>query len=49
MGGLAVDRARCEAAMSEELYATERAYELVRQGVPFREAYRKVGSEYSGE
>jgi len=49
MAGLAVDAARCNAAMSEELYATERAYELVRQGVPFREAYRRVGSEYSEE
>lgn len=46
MGGLTVNEERCRAAMSSELYATERAYELVRQGVPFREAYRTVGQEF---
>ena len=48
MRGLGVDRERCAAAMSPELYATEEAYELVRQGVPFREAYRRVGQKYKG-
>jgi argininosuccinate lyase len=47
MGGLTVDRARCKAHMTEELFATEEAYRLVRDGVPFREAYRQVGSKYS--
>jgi argininosuccinate lyase len=48
MRGLAVDRDRCAQAMSPELFATEEAYELVRQGVPFREAYRLVGAKYKG-
>lgn len=30
-------------AMRPELYATQAAYRLVQQGVPFREAYRQVG------
>jgi len=47
MSGLTVDVARCEGSMSEELFATEEAYRLVRQGVPFREAYRRVGAKYS--
>ncbi|HNV68076.1 MAG TPA: argininosuccinate lyase [Candidatus Ozemobacteraceae bacterium] len=44
--GLEVDEARCREAMTGELYATERACDLVRQGVPFREAYRRVAEEY---
>ena len=40
LDGMTVDKERCAAAMTEELFATERAYDLVRQGVPFREAYR---------
>lgn len=37
----------CKKAMTKELYATERAYELVKQGLPFRDAYRKVKEEFS--
>lgn len=36
---------KLRAAMSEDLYATEKAYELVKQGIPFREAYMKVKDE----
>ncbi len=32
-------------AMSEELFATEKAFALVKKGVPFREAYREVKNE----
>jgi argininosuccinate lyase len=46
MQGLEVDVARCEAAMSPELYATEEAYRLVREGVPFREAYVRVAAKF---
>ena len=48
MSGLKVNHDACEAAMSEELFATEEAYKLVREGVPFREAYKQVGAKYSG-
>ena len=47
MGGLTVNRERCALHMTEELFATEEAYRLVRQGVPFREAYKQVGAKYS--
>ncbi len=47
MSGLNVNEQRCRAAMSEELFATEEAYRLVRDGVPFREAYRRIGSKYA--
>ena len=42
---LTVDKARCRAAVSEDTLATHRALALVKQGVPFREAYRKVAGE----
>ena len=48
MSGLKVNQGACEAAMTEELFATEEAYKLVREGVPFREAYKQVGAKYSG-
>lgn len=43
--GLAVDRAACERGCTPELYATQKAYELVRKGVPFRDAYKQVAAE----
>ena len=45
VSSISVDRERCEGAMTDEIYATERAYNLVKEGVPFREAYRKVAAE----
>jgi len=46
---LEVNKEKCEAAMSSELFATEKAYELVKSGLSFREAYRKVSDEFSKE
>lgn len=43
---LSVDEARCAAGLSPDIYLTEKAYELVRQGVPFRTAYQQVANEY---
>ncbi|HPF35482.1 MAG TPA: argininosuccinate lyase [Candidatus Krumholzibacteria bacterium] len=42
--GLTVDAEACAAALTDELYATERALTLVAQGVPFRDAYRRVAA-----
>jgi argininosuccinate lyase len=34
--------------MSDDLYATEKAYELVtKEGIPFREAYRRIAKRYA--
>jgi argininosuccinate lyase len=41
-----VDEKKCRSAMTDELFATEEAYSLVKQGMPFREAYRKVAEKY---
>jgi argininosuccinate lyase len=37
-----IDEERCRACLTDDMYATERAYALVLKGVPFREAYRIV-------
>lgn len=42
---LFVNREKCEAAMTEELYATEKVYALVKQGIPFRDAYQQIASK----
>ena len=36
------------AAISADLYATDRAVDLARQGVPFREAYQRVATDLEG-
>jgi argininosuccinate lyase len=43
--GLVFDEAAMRAAISPEMYATDRAIELAVQGVPFRDAYRSVGND----
>ena len=40
---LVVNADRLRAAFTPEIYATDRALEMVADGVPFREAYREVG------
>ncbi|OIN99564.1 MAG: argininosuccinate lyase [Elusimicrobia bacterium CG_4_10_14_0_2_um_filter_56_8] len=42
--GLRFDAEKC--APSGELYATEEVYKLVKKGMPFRDAYRKVAEKY---
>ncbi len=39
---LKIHTTKLTAAMSEDLYATEKVYKLVAQGVPFRDAYKQV-------
>jgi argininosuccinate lyase len=45
LGGLQVDADRCAAAVTDEMRATERALKLVAEGVPFRDAYRRIAAE----
>jgi argininosuccinate lyase len=44
--GLRIDKAACLKAMTPELYAADEAYELVKKGMPFRDAYKEVGKKY---
>ncbi len=37
-----VNSDRCAAGMTNELFATKKVYDLVKEGVPFREAYQRV-------
>lgn len=41
-----IDGKKCKEALTKELYATEEAYKLVKKGVPFREAYKKVSRKF---
>ena len=45
VSGLRVNEAALGRAMTPELMATDRAYQLVRTGLPFRAAYRRVAEE----
>ncbi|MEE8424817.1 MAG: argininosuccinate lyase [Elusimicrobiota bacterium] len=45
---LQVDTARCKAAVTREMTATQKALEAVRGGVPFREAYQTVAEKMRG-
>ncbi len=42
IGGLGVNRETCRAAFTPSVFAADHALMLVRQGVPFRDAYRRV-------
>jgi argininosuccinate lyase len=43
VAGLTVDREAMAAAIPNEVYATDAALALAQEGVPFREAYRRIG------
>jgi argininosuccinate lyase len=43
---LKVNKAACEKAMTSELFATQEALNLVKKGVPFRDAYKKIAKKY---
>ena len=43
---LRVNEANCQKGMTEELFATAEAYQLVKKGMPFRDAYREIGKRY---
>jgi argininosuccinate lyase len=45
VAGMSFDRDRMRAAITPDCYATDRAVDLTREGVPFREAYRRVAEE----
>ncbi len=49
VSGLKINEERCKKAMTPELFATHKAYELVKKGMPFRTAYKKVADEMEKE
>lgn len=44
--GLVPNRERMKAALNTEVFATDFAYQLVEEGVPFRDAYRTAAASY---
>ena len=42
--GLFVNEEKCKDAMTDEIYATAKVYNLVKQGIPFRDAYQQVAN-----
>lgn len=42
-----IDRARMRSALGAEVFATDHAYDLVRNGIAFREAYRSAAEQYT--
>ncbi len=43
---LKVNKDNCLKALTAEVYATEKVYELVEQGIPFREAYKIISEKF---
>ncbi|MFH1455071.1 MAG: argininosuccinate lyase [bacterium] len=43
---LKINEQNCKVAMTEELYATKKVYELVKKGISFRNAYKKISKEF---
>ena len=43
---LKVDKEKCNKALTEDIYATEKVYRLVKKGISFREAYKKISKRY---
>ena len=46
LSGTKVNKDNCAKALTKELYATQEAYELVKEGMPFRQAYKEIGKKY---
>ncbi len=40
------NKENCSRALTEDIYATEEVYELVKRGIPFREAYKTISEKY---
>jgi len=49
MTHLEVNERKCKGAMSNELFATEEIYKLVKKGMPFRDAYKTVAKQINGQ
>lgn len=47
MERLTPDREQMRTALNSEVFATDYAYQLVEQGMPFREAYKRAATDYS--
>jgi argininosuccinate lyase len=46
IGKMKINKENCKAAMTCELYATQEANELVKKGMPFRQAYQEIAKKH---
>lgn len=46
---VSVDEENCRKSITEDVLSTQKVYELVKSGIPFRDAYRKIAKSYGGE
>lgn len=46
---LQVNKESCLKSLTEEVMATQKVYELVSRGIPFRDAYRKIAMQFGGD
>ncbi len=44
-----VNKKACSESLTDEVLATHRVYELVNQGVPFRDAYKTIAQQLGGD
>ncbi len=42
IGNIEVNKEKCEAACTDDIFATQKALELVKKGINFRDAYKQV-------
>ena len=47
LSNLKINEEKCKAAITPELFATDEAYELVKKGISFREAYKEIGKRFT--
>ncbi len=47
INNLSIDKEKCRAALTQELYTTSDAYALVKKGMSFRDAYQTIGKKYT--
>ena len=45
ISGLIVNEENCKKAMTDELFSTKQVYNIVKEGIPFRQAYIKIADE----
>ncbi|MEJ5229730.1 MAG: argininosuccinate lyase [Pseudothermotoga sp.] len=46
---LRVNKINCSSSLTDDVLATQKVYELVKQGVPFRDAYKLIAKELGGD
>jgi len=45
ISGIEIDKAKCEKSLTSEMFATDKCMRLVKDGIPFRDAYRQVAKD----